>query len=187
MSATLVIKHVPIDSLQPAPYNPRDITDASFEGLKESLKKFGMVEPLIVNVRTGLLVGGHQRLKAAGAIGLTHIPIVEVDLSPAEERALNVTLNNPRIAGHFTDNLSLLLDEIKLDLGEPMIKDLRLDDLVIQNSWDSVDKDVSDTEENLNGIMVTIKVKCLQEVKADILDLIKEALDQSGFSGIEVS
>lgn len=121
------IKKVSISDVKPAKYNPRDISDSAFEGLKESIKKFGLVDPLIVNTRTNVLVGGHQRLKACEALGMTHVPVVEVDLSLAEEKALNVTLNNQKISGFYTDALQDLLDEIKIDV--PEFEELKLDAL----------------------------------------------------------
>jgi hypothetical protein len=127
----MIIKHIPITDINPAPYNPRSISDAAFEGLKESIKKFGMPQPLVVNKRSGVLVSGHQRLKAAGALGLSTVPVIEVDLSPAEEKALNVTLNNKHIAGDFTVGLNELLGEITADLGRDFLAELRLDQLLM--------------------------------------------------------
>ena len=129
MAKKFEVKMYDIEDINPAAYNPRDISSLSFEGLKESLKKFGFVDPLIVNTRSGNLVGGHQRVKAAEAIGLTEVPVVEVDLSPSEEKALNVTLYNPNISGHYTDSLGDLLREIKLDIPPELFEALRLDEL----------------------------------------------------------
>jgi ParB-like chromosome segregation protein Spo0J len=44
-----------------APYNPRKISDHDLEALRRSMKFFGVVEPVVVNKRTGRIVGGHQR------------------------------------------------------------------------------------------------------------------------------
>jgi len=121
----------PIKEIKPATYNPRKISGVAFQGLCESLKKFGMPQPLVVNKRTGVLVSGHQRLKAAEAIGWTEVPVVEVDLSPSEEKALNVTLNNRAIAGEFIEGLDELLAEIRLDLGDDFMASLRLGDVEI--------------------------------------------------------
>ena len=113
------IIHRKISEINPAKYNPRKITDHELSGLKESLKKFGFVEPLIVNKRTDTLCGGHQRLKAAEALGFKEVPVVEVDLSVAEEKALNVALNSPGISGKFDDEvLQSLLSEIAFDLPD---------------------------------------------------------------------
>jgi len=129
------IEMVDVTKIKPAKYNPRAISDNAFEGLKESLKKFGFVDPLVVNTRTGNLIGGHQRLKAAESLGIKKVPVVNVDLSLTEEKALNITLNNTAISGHYTDALQELLSEIKLDL--PEFGELRLDALEINT--DGVD------------------------------------------------
>lgn len=58
-----------------------------------------------------------------------------VSLDGAEEKALNITLNNPNIAGSFTDGLQELLASLKLDdtLWQELVK-LRLDTLVVDFS-----------------------------------------------------
>ena len=50
-----------------APYNPRTISDHDLVALGRSMTTFGVVEPVVVNKRTGRVVGGHQRVKAAEA------------------------------------------------------------------------------------------------------------------------
>ena len=55
-----------VADLKAADYNPRkDLQpgDAEYEKLKRSIQEFGYVEPVIWNKRTGVVVGGHQRLK----------------------------------------------------------------------------------------------------------------------------
>jgi DNA modification methylase len=130
------LKHYKISDINPAKYNPRKINDDEMAGLKESIKKFGLVDPLIVNKRTNTLCGGHQRLKAAESLGFTEVPVVEVDLSLSEEKALNVALNSHMISGKYdNDILSGLLAEIKDGLGASF-GDLRLDDLIVDLKLD---------------------------------------------------
>lgn len=180
------IKHRAIGDLKPAAYNPRAISDSAFEGLKESIKKFGLVDPLIVNTRTGLLVGGHQRLKAAEAIGLTEVPTIEIDLSPTEEKALNITLNNPKISGHYTEALQQLLEEIRPEFSEDEFKNLKMDDLIIPDGWDQNTESVGKTEENLDGIKATIKIKCPQDIQDEVLIYLKRKLLETSFQGVEI-
>jgi hypothetical protein len=180
----LKIADVPVADLKPAPYNPRDISEVAFEGLKESIKKFGFVDPVIVNVRTGLMVGGHQRLKAALALGLASVPAVHVDLSPSEEKALNVTLNNQRISGHYTDALQELLGEIAVDLGEAEMAALKLDELVVPDGWGSDTEQVEDTEENLDGIQAKIVVRCPQPIADEVRIYIQRKLLETAFEGV---
>jgi len=59
------IKTIPVHKINPSLYNPRiDLQrgDPEYDALKNSMKKFGYVDPLVWNERTGHLVGGHQRL-----------------------------------------------------------------------------------------------------------------------------
>ncbi|HIJ70677.1 MAG TPA: ParB N-terminal domain-containing protein [Planctomycetes bacterium] len=61
------IKTMRLVDMKPAEYNPREIDDEALAGLTASMKKFGCVEPIIVNVRGGAntIVGGHQRFRKA--------------------------------------------------------------------------------------------------------------------------
>ena len=53
-----------IADLKPAEYNPRKRLkpgDAEYEKLRNSIEKFGYVDPIIINA-DGTVIGGHQRL-----------------------------------------------------------------------------------------------------------------------------
>ena len=61
MSMTdLIIETKRLSDLSPAPYNPRTITADALDGLRHSVERFGLVEPVIWNRQTGHVVGGHQ-------------------------------------------------------------------------------------------------------------------------------
>jgi ParB-like chromosome segregation protein Spo0J len=76
-----------------APYNPRTSNKKQEKNLKESLSKFGLVEPIIFNQRTGYIVGGHFRVRELKKLGYKSVDCVIVDLSEDDERELNVRLN----------------------------------------------------------------------------------------------
>lgn len=120
-----------LSELTAAPYNPRTISDEALAGLRGSLERFGLVEPVVWNKRTGHVVGGHQRIKAMQEIGMTETQVVVVDLPEIEEKALNVALNNPAIAGDFTSDIHALLAEIHAELPE-LEELLRFDELAKQ-------------------------------------------------------
>lgn len=65
---------VKFTDIKPADYNPRRISDSAFAELKGSLKTLGFILPIIVNRENMTIVAGHQRTKAAMAIGLTEAP-----------------------------------------------------------------------------------------------------------------
>lgn len=108
------IRRVPVSKLNPAAYNPRkDLQpgDSEYEKLARSIDKFGCVEPVVWNERTGNVVGGHQRLKILLAAGETELEVSVVNLSDADEKALNIALN--KIAGEWdTEALTELLQEL---------------------------------------------------------------------------
>lgn len=117
-----------LSTLTAAPYNPRKISPEAMAGLQFSLKKFGLVQPIVVNKRTGHVVGGHQRVAALLQNGETSAQCIEVDISEVDEQALNITLNNPHIAGEFTDDLQAILDQLHTAAPD-LIEPLNLNDL----------------------------------------------------------
>jgi len=106
------IKQRKISELNPAEYNPRQLTDKQYKQLKKSLKTFGCVEPVVINsnpIRKDIIVGGHQRCKVWFDLGNDTIPTVEVELDEAAEMELNVRLN--KNTGEFDfDMLSSYFD-----------------------------------------------------------------------------
>ena len=59
-----------IGDLIPDSDNPRKISKSAMKALRASIRRFGLVQPVIVNEHTGKVVGGHQRLEAMKAEGL---------------------------------------------------------------------------------------------------------------------
>lgn len=116
-------------SIQTAPYNPRKITEQAKQGLKKSVESFGLVQPIVVNKRTGNVVGGHQRLSTLDPESDTDVLVV--DLDEDKEKALNATLNNRNIQGDWSEGIKDFLAEINLDIPE-LSTDLRLDELLSQ-------------------------------------------------------
>lgn len=100
-----------------APYNPRRISDHDMQSLRRSLRAYGIVEPVVVNRRSSVVVGGHQRIRAAALEGIAEMPVFYVDLDAQNERLLNLALN--RIHGEWDeDMLESLLAELKADDAE---------------------------------------------------------------------
>ena len=118
-----------VSDLKPAPYNPRNIDEASLAGLTKSVERFGMVQPIIWNSRSGFVVGGHQRLKVIRSQKVRQTEVVVVDLDDTEERALNIALNSPHIAGEFTASLQGLLEEVEA-ANSALFHELRLGELL---------------------------------------------------------
>ena len=79
-----------------AEYNPRQLSKEQFQQIKDSITRFGIVDPIIVNSnkdRKNIIIGGHQRVKVALEMGIDAIPCHYVNLTRDKERELNIRLN----------------------------------------------------------------------------------------------
>jgi DNA modification methylase len=107
------ISEVKISKLKLAEYNPRKMTDKDLANLKKSLKRWGFVQPIVVN-KDSTVIGGHQRIKAWKEMGNDSVPIMQIDITKKEEKALNLALN--RISGDWdTDKLFSVINELRTD------------------------------------------------------------------------
>ncbi len=86
------VEKIKISKLKPATYNPRQITKKQYSDLKDSIEKFKLVDPIIVN-NDMTVIGGHQRLKVCKDLNYKEIDCVLLDLNKEQERELNIRLN----------------------------------------------------------------------------------------------
>lgn len=103
-----------IADMNRAAYNPRvDLQpeDEEYQAIERSLKRHGLVQPVVWNCRTNTVVSGHQRLTVLEAQGETEVTVSVVDLDDIQEKELNVALN--KITGEWDDDkLSAILNEL---------------------------------------------------------------------------
>jgi DNA modification methylase len=146
----IAIAYVPIETLKAATYNPRKISEGALHQLTESIRRFGIADPIIANSapsRKNIVIGGHMRLRAAKAIGLTEIPIVFVNLPDIKkEQELNLRLN--RNTGEW--------DFEKLKSFDPgILLGVGFDDADLSTIWDQAleaEDDGFDIEKELKKI-----------------------------------
>ena len=174
------IIHKQIDDLIFAEYNPRQLSDDQYKHLKDSISRFGLVDPIIINKnkdRKDIIIGGHQRVKVARTMGINEVPCVEIDLTYDREKELNVRLNKNTGDWDFdilneAFEIEQLLDwgfdnsAIKIDL-EDVIKDeeedfktlsLKLPEPVyaLWNKWKSKAKEITDSDSDINAFEYAI-------------------------------
>lgn len=126
------IKKINVDDIKVAEYNPRKIDGDDYIKLYNGLTEFGLVLPLLINLKDKILISGHQRLKVLKDMGLKELNLIEVgDIgwvfntdnieikNEYWEKALNLSLNN--IHGDFDkEKLKEIfnnLDKNKLDIN----------------------------------------------------------------------
>ncbi|MBN1168977.1 DNA modification methylase [Candidatus Woesebacteria bacterium] len=113
MNSKLKIEYIAIKDLRPSEYNPRKWDEKSISDLTESIKKHGLVDPLLCNSATNrknVLIGGHFRLKIAKDLGYKKVPVVYINIPDIEkEKDLNIRLN--KNLGEFDFELLAKFDE----------------------------------------------------------------------------
>lgn len=137
--------------LEPAPYNPREISPEAAAGLGVSMDELGDISGIVFNLRTGRLVCGHKRMEhlpgdapisldaeaadKTGTVGYGHMDIDGVrwdvrfvDWDEPREMAANLAANSPEISGFFTAGIRDVLDSVLPKLPD-LSKGLRLDKL----------------------------------------------------------
>lgn len=150
----MIIETKKIHDLNPAPYNPRQSTKNQEKHLKDSLEKFGIVEPIIFNKQSGYIVGGHFRVRELKKLGYKEVECVIVDLNEEDEKELNIRLN----ANTGEWDWDLLANEWDTDLLEEWGLDLNID---------------AEQEESFaTDVTVTLKMN------NEYLDELKEDLDK---------
>ena len=157
------IVEVPINELRASEYNPRKHSLEQMEQLKESINRFGMVDPVICNSapeRKNVIIGGHFRNEVAKELGMEKIPVVYVNIPEIEkEKELNLRLN--KNTGEFDLDLLAEFDESFLkDIG---FTSEELDD-VFPTEENSEEFDLAHELEKLDITNITVQ-------KGDVYEL----------------
>lgn len=143
---------VVIEDLRPSEYNPRSWSKKATAELKESIKRFGLVDPIICNSapeRKNVVIGGHFRLHCAKLLGYKEVPVVYIKLEDIEkEKELNLRLNANSGDWDFEllkeFNLDMLLD---VGFGSKDLAPIWNDLLGVGNDEIDVEEEVKKIEE----------------------------------------
>lgn len=110
------IQEIEISKLKPYENNAR-LNDAAVEFVANSIKEFGMKNPIIVD-KDMVIVAGHTRLKALQKLGMTKAPVIVADdLTEEQIKAYRIADNSTgQIAKWDLELLQKELDEIDYDM-----------------------------------------------------------------------
>ncbi len=159
----LTIKHVSPATLRPAEYNPRTWDKEAESQLQESITRFGIVDPILVNDapgRKGVVIGGHFRLSVIKGLGIETVPVVYVTIPELErEKELNIRLN--RNTGSWDEKLLAQFDETFL--SSVGFTSEELDDIFV----------IEDTPEqfDLEKELKKLNIEKIEIQKGDVYDL----------------
>lgn len=162
------IDKIKLTQIEPAEYNPRTISAEDKQKLRNSLTTFGLVDPIVINLKNNRIIGGHQRYDVLldmvmesenlaekeyvlikhgdyGFVFEEEAPTLE---NEDYEKALNLALN--KISGDWDyDKLGTLLDELSLtdlDISLTGFDNLELGEINL-DGFDDTFEDLDDFEE----------------------------------------
>jgi hypothetical protein len=165
-----------VNNLTPSPYNPRKITDRQLDVLGKSMREYGDLSGVVKNIRTGNLVGGHQRLKhfdpswsitkqaqvdSTGTVALGEIETPfglwsyrEVDWPEEREIAANIAAN--KHGGYFDipllKDLLVTLDDGAMDMDLTGFGQEDLENMLVgEEEWNAADKTADEVIEALSA------------------------------------
>lgn len=155
---------VPIRELKPSAYNPRKWDQNAIDQLSESIKRFGIVDPILANgspKRKNIVIGGHFRLKVAKDLGYKEIPVVYVNIPDLEqEKELNIRLNK---------NLGDWDYALLAEFDEKLLSDIGFDSVELDDIF-NLDTDVPEIFD-LKKELEKLDIKKIEVKKGDIYQL----------------
>ena len=172
------VKEYDINQLISAEYNPRQLSQRQYQNLRNSIQRFGLVDPILINVnkdRKNIIIGGHQRVNIAKVLEIKKVPCVELDLTLEQERELNIRLNQNTGEWDFdvlADNFDL--DEL-MDFGFEE-KDLKLFDAGYGEEFELPDGD----KEPFRQITFTLSDEQYEVVEATLKKAKKNDFTDTG-------
>lgn len=150
------IEEININQINPSPYNPRVMGKKEMKKLQKNMKEFGVVDPIIVNLKNNNIVGGHQRYTALKEAGVTKLHMIRIGQigwvfqdtnleikDDNAEKILNISLNN--ISGEWEESkLTKLLTELEHNHAEYQLtgfdeldlESMKLDHEILLNTRD---------------------------------------------------
>ena len=142
----LKIVYLPIDDLIPYEKNARTHPDEQIEKLRNSIKKYGFLQSILLNEENGV-IAGHARITAAKSLGLTRLPTVQIGHLNREQQRAYILADN----------------RIALDSGwDPMLVTFELQEL------DDEGYDLNDTGFSESEIQAYLNPEILNEGIGDV-------------------
>ena len=170
------ISKIKLTQIEPADYNPRTISADDKKKLRNSLETFGLVDPIIINLKNNRIIGGHQRYDVLLDMVMESDNLAEKEYALIKhgdygfifeeeapslenedyEKALNLALN--KISGDWDyEKLGSLLDELsltELDVSITGFEDFEINELQFEELDYIFDNDFSadDTENDFDDV-----------------------------------
>ncbi|WLR50045.1 DNA methyltransferase [Bacillus tianshenii] len=154
------IENVTLKKLQNTTWNPNTMEKDIYHSLVESIRRYGVLQPILVR-NDMTIIKGEKRWRAAKEAGLKEITCVIVETTDEEAKLLNISLSHLR--GQTNEEmLSALLEELTAHFS--------LDEISVQTGYQK-----DELDQLLNGLETDTEIE--EPVEEDEFD-VQEALDE---------
>lgn len=106
----LKVEYVNVDELVPYEGNAKRHTDEQVEQIKESIRQFGMNDPIAI-WKNGEVIEGHGRLMACKELGIEKVPVIKLDNLTDEQRRAYMLVHN-QLTMNTGFDMALLEEEL---------------------------------------------------------------------------
>lgn len=138
----MIIKNIPTKELKPYRKNTKLHDEKQIKNVRQSIKDFGFVQPLVVD-KNNVVIIGHCRLLAAKRLKLEEVPCFQAeDLTPEQTKKLRILDNKTNESPWDVELLAIELAD--LDLGD---YDLDFDLPEPEEELELIEDEVPDVDE----------------------------------------
>jgi hypothetical protein len=98
-----------IENIKPYEKNAKKHPKKQVEQVAKSIKEFGFNQPIVID-KKGVIIVGHGRYEAAKLLGLSDVPVIEVELTEEQAKAYRLADNK---LNESEWDMALVLPELK--------------------------------------------------------------------------
>jgi ParB-like chromosome segregation protein Spo0J len=103
------IKQIKIDKIKPYEKNAKKHPKSQLNKIANSIKEFGFNQPIVVD-KSNTIIVGHGRYAAAKLLGMTEVPVLQIEISEEKAKAYRLADNK---LNESDWEMELVIDELK--------------------------------------------------------------------------
>ena len=133
------VKKVKISDIKLDSSNPNEVSDLKMQGLKEAVKNFGFLEPVVID-QDNLMIDGEHRLKILKEMGEKEIPVIKINVKDIDRKIIRQTMNKLRGVHDPRADINDLIQISKEVSLQDMSKYLGVEEKNLSDLLESIDQ-----------------------------------------------